>query len=70
MCASHYFNFKKSAAEAHRLLAKTYVESTSTGTVCRDWFRRFESGDCNAHDKQRPSQSTKFKDEQLQALLD
>ncbi|EGI67318.1 Mariner Mos1 transposase [Acromyrmex echinatior] len=66
----HYFDLKKSAAETHRLLAEIYGESVPSETVCRDWFRRFKSGDCNVHDKQRTGQPKKFEDEQLQALLE
>ena len=66
----HYFDLKKSAAETHRLLAEIYGESAPSETVCRDWFRRFKSGDCDVHDKQRTGQSKKFEDEQLQALLE
>lgn len=65
----HYFDLKKSATEAHRLLAKTYGESAPSETICRNWFRQFKSGDCDVHDKQRPDQSKKFEDEQ-QALLE
>lgn len=66
----HYFDLKKSAAEAHRLLAETYGESAPSETVCRDWFRRFKSGDCDVYDKERPGQPKKFEDEELKALLD
>lgn len=66
----HNFDMKKNAAETHRLLVKTYGESAPSETVCRDWFRRFRSGDCDVNDKHRPGQMKKFEDAQLQALLD
>lgn len=34
------------------------------------WFRRFKSGDFDVRDKERPGQKRKFKDEELEKLLD
>ena len=41
----HYFIFKKTAAESHRILVKFYCGHALSETTCRDWFRRFKSGD-------------------------
>lgn len=37
-----FFNWKKSAAEAHRSLVEVYGESAPSDKSCREWFRRFK----------------------------
>ena len=66
----HYFIQKKSAAEAHRILVETYGEHALSKTTCRDWFRRFKNDDFDLQDKERSGAPKKFKDEELEALLD
>ena len=39
------FNMKKSAAETHRMLSKTYSEAAISERTCREWFQRFKNGD-------------------------
>ena len=62
------FNLKKSADESHRLLKEAYGEHDPTEITCRDWFRRFKSGDFDL--KERSGQPEEFKDEDLEASLD
>ena len=38
--------------------------------VCKYWYKRFKSGDFDLSDRERPGQSLKFEDTELQALLD
>ena len=38
------FNFKKIAAEGHRLLCEAYGEHAPSIKTCEYWFRRFKSG--------------------------
>jgi len=64
----HYFDLKKTAAEAHRLLSEVYGDETSSERTCRVWFERFD--DFNVKDKERPGQPKKFEDFELQELLD
>lgn len=64
------FDFKKTAAEAHRMLSETYGEQAPSERSCREWFQRFKSGDFGLEDKERPGQPKKFEDAELQALLD
>lgn len=40
-----FFNLKKSAAEAHRLLVEAYGEHAPSNTTCKEWFQRFKSND-------------------------
>ena len=53
-------NFKKSAAESHRLLQEAYDEHALSETTCRDWFRQFKNGDFDIKDKEYPGQPKKF----------
>jgi len=64
------FNWKKSAAEAHRMLVEVYGDSASSDKSCREWFRWFKSGDFSVEDKERSGQPKKFEDEELETLLD
>ena len=65
-----FFNLKKSATEAHRLLSEAYPEYAPEVRVCQQWFARFKSGDFDTEDKDRSGPSKKFEDEELEALLD
>ena len=62
------FNSKKSAAEARRMIVKTYGEASISERTCREWFQRFKS-DFSVEDKERPGQVKKFEDAQLETLL-
>ena len=66
---SHFFA-KKTAAESHRLLVELYGKHALAKTHFFEWFQRFKSGDFDIKDKERPGQSKKFEDEELEALLD
>ena len=46
------------------------VKYASSETTCTDWFRRFKSGDFDLSNKDRGKPPEKFKDAELQALLD
>jgi len=63
------FNWKKRAAEAHRML-EVYGDTAPTDKSCREWFRHFKDGDCSVEDKPRSGQPKKFKDKELEALLE
>lgn len=65
-----FFHLKKNAAESYRLLVEAYGEHAPSQDTCERWFARFRSGDFDVKDKERPGQPKKFKDEELQALLD
>ena len=64
------FNWKESAAEAHRMLVETYGDTASTDKSCREWFRHFKDGDFSVEDKPRSEQPKKFEDKALEALLE
>ena len=64
-----FFNWKKSAVEAHRMLAEVYDDTVPTDKSCREWFRCFKDGDFSVEDKPRSGQPKKFEDKELEALL-
>lgn len=47
------FNWKKSAAQAHRMLVETYGEDCIDVSTCRRWYRRFKEGDFGNDPKER-----------------
>ena len=55
------FNLKKCAAECHRLLQEAYGEYALSETTCRDWLRRFKSGNFDLKDKERLGQPKNLK---------
>ena len=62
------FKWKKTAAEAHRMLVEVYDDNAPSDKTCRE-FRRFKSG-FDVEDKERPGRSGAFEDEELQGLVD
>lgn len=64
----HYFDLKKTAAAAHKLLVEAYGNCAPSEWACQEWFQRFKRDDYDV--KQRSGQPKKFEDIELQALLD
>jgi len=64
------FNWKKSVAEAHRMLVEVYGDTAPTDKSCREWYRRFKDRDFSVEDKPRSRQPKKFEDKELEALLE
>ena len=64
------FNLRKSGAEVHRLLCGAYGEHAPSIKICEYWFRRFKSANFDTSDKDREGRPVKFKDAELEALLD
>lgn len=61
---------KKTAAESHRILEEVYGEYALSARTCQKWFTRFKSGEFDLEDHERPGQPKKFKDDELETLLD
>ncbi|GBP68254.1 Mariner Mos1 transposase [Eumeta japonica] len=66
----HYFIQKKSAAEAHRILAENHGDNALSDTTRRGWFRRFKNNNFELENKERSGAPKKFEDEKLKVLLD
>lgn len=63
------YNLKKSAAEARRLMTEAYGEYALSEPTCREWFRRFKTGDFSVEDNKRSGQPKKFEDDDLQGII-
>ena len=66
----YFFNLKKSAAKAHRLLVETYDEAALSERSCREWFQNFKNGEFDIEDKERRGSPKVYEDAELEALLD
>ena len=47
----YFFNLKKSAAEAHRLLVEAYGNAVLSERSCREWFQKFKNGNLTSKTK-------------------
>lgn len=65
----YFFNIKKSAAEAHRLLVEAYGETALSERTCREWFQKFKNGDFDVEDKDRSGRSKIYENAELKELL-
>ena len=68
----NFFNLKKSAAEAHRLLVEAYGEAALRERICREWFQKFKNGEFDVEDKERSGNGRPkvYEDAELESLLD
>ena len=66
----YFFNLKKSAASAHRLLVVTYHEAVLGERSCRKWFQEFKNGEFDIEDKKRSGRPKVYEEAELEALLD
>ena len=64
------YQLKKTAAESHRMLVEAYGEHALGETQCKEWFRKFRSGNFDVRNEERGRPPKKFEDAELQALLD
>ncbi|EGI61978.1 Mariner Mos1 transposase [Acromyrmex echinatior] len=48
----YFFNLKKSAVEAHRLLVEAHSEAALSERSC-EWFQKFKNGEFDVEDKER-----------------
>ena len=66
----YFFNLKKSAAEAHRLLVEAYGDAALSERSCREWFQKFKNSEFDIEDKERSGRPKVYEDVELEALLD
>lgn len=64
------YQLKKTAAESHRMLVEAYGRHALGETQCKEWFRKFKSGDFDVRNEERGRPPKKFEDAELGALLD
>ncbi|EGI60884.1 Mariner Mos1 transposase [Acromyrmex echinatior] len=66
----YFFNLKKSAAEAHRLLVEAYGEAALSEKSCREWFQKVKNGEFDIEeDKECSGRPKVYEDAELEALL-
>jgi len=65
----YFFNLKKSAAEAHRMLIEAYGDA-ALSERSYEWFQKFKNGEFDIEDKERSGRSKVYEDAELKALLD
>ena len=63
------FDFKKTAAKAHRMLSSTYGETALSERTCGERFQRLKSGDFDVEDRHGCGKEKIFEDLKLEALL-
>ena len=66
----YFFNLKKSAAEAHRLLIEAYGDTALSERSCCEWFQKFKNDEFDVEDKERSGSPKVYEDAELEALLD
>ena len=66
----YFFNLKKFAAEAHRLLVEAYGEAALSERSCREWYQKFKNGEFDIEDKERSGRPKVYEDVELEALFD
>ena len=66
----YFFNLKKSAAKAHRLLVETYGKAALSERSCREWLQKFKNGKFDIEDKECSGRPKVYEDAELKALLD
>ena len=66
----YFINLKKSAAEAHRLLLKTYGKTALSERNCPEWCQKFKNGESDIQDRERSGRPKVYEDAELEALLD
>ncbi|EGI67903.1 Mariner Mos1 transposase [Acromyrmex echinatior] len=64
----YFFNLKKSAAEAHRLLVEAYGEA-ALSERSYEWFQKFKNGEFDVEDKESRGRPKVYEDAELEALL-
>jgi len=66
----YFFNLKKFAAEAHRLLVEAYGDVALSERSCREWFQKFKNCEFDVEDKEHSGRPKVYEDAELEALLD
>ena len=66
----YFFDLKKSAAEAHRLLVEIYGEAALSERSCREWLQKFKNGEFDVEDKERSGRPKVYENAELELELD
>ena len=66
----YFFNLKKSASEALRLLVEAFGEVALSDGSCREWFQKLRNGEFDVEDKECSGRPKVYEDTELESLLD
>lgn len=69
-CIWYEFKQGKSAAESHRALSNVFGEEALSESQCREWFRRFRSGNESLEDHERGHRTQVIDDDELKAVIE
>lgn len=69
-CLLFAFQLKKTAYEATEMIISALGEGAVTYKTSKKWFSKFREGNFDLSDSERPGQSKRFLDEDLEILLD
>ena len=61
----YFFNLKKSAGEAYRLLVKTYGEAVLRERNYRKWFQKLKNSEFDIEDKEHSGRPKVYEDAEL-----
>ena len=64
------FHNGKNAAQAAKSLRDVYGEETLTDRQCRNWFKKFRSGDFSLKDEERSGQPNEVYHDQIKAIIE
>jgi hypothetical protein len=69
-CALHFcFLLKKTASEAHVMLKEAYGDDTMSLSQSNRWFKRFNEGDHDVHDKPRSGRPSSCRNDEKVTLI-
>jgi len=58
----YFFNLKKSATEAHRLLVEAYNDAALSERSFREWFQKFKNDEFDVEDKEHSGRPKVYED--------
>ena len=64
------FKLGETAADANRTLCETFGHDVMSERSCREWFRRFKSGDMDVEDNLHTGRHMEMDEEQLKSMVE
>lgn len=65
----HFFIMRETAYDCHSKLFDVYGDQVPAEKTCKEWFKRFRSGNFDLNDENRSGRAKKFEDAELEAIL-
>lgn len=64
-----YFRRGKNAAESYRDICDVYGEEAITHSTCKNWFKRFRSGEFSLEDAPRSGRPSEIESDEIMAMI-